>query len=161
MTTTHDATPFPIDFDALKKGDVISKDVIADFYGVEIGDRRYPLRAMAFSERICKEMERRGRPVIVTCENDDLRVLTDKEASLYMERRFKETRRAAVTLHARAIRIDTSNIDPDRCRQHDRMLIEHAAEIAAAASARRKVMRLRPTEPPKLPPPGEPGKQTA
>lgn len=127
---------FPLDFDALKKGDTIPPDRLEQLTGCERGTSKYQLAVLTLRERIVKECHERGREFTVAIIKGALRILTDSEASLYNARAFKGKFRGAGRALKRAARVDTSNLDDGQKKEHERNLIVFGKMLQAARSAR-------------------------
>ena len=134
-----ESSAYPLDFDALGKGSVISADEVSAAIGLPRHDRRFPLRAMRLADSITSALAGRGLRVIVRSERDALRILTDEEAVEYTERGFVESMRLAARRHVQARSIDAANLSDTSRSKLDRSLIVQAAQLSAATAARRQL----------------------
>lgn len=81
--------PYPLNFNRLEKGDIIQGDIIADYYGIEVTDDKYWGRQLQFKALVEKRLSERGLEVTIVSEGNDLKILTDSEASRYLARQAK------------------------------------------------------------------------
>ena len=65
-----------------------------------------------------------------------LRVLTDKEATEYNEKRQQQCERITFRAHEKQMNVDVSNFTPDEVEKHDMRLIHSGLRVAALRSAR-------------------------
>jgi hypothetical protein len=131
------AQPFPLDFEALRKGDVIAPEVIEAAYRVSRADRNYQLATMKLKERIERDLEARGYPVTIKQEKDALRILTDPEAVEYNDAAFKASLRAIGRAHHRLCVVDTEQLTEQERRAHSRAVMGQAMQIAGMRNARK------------------------
>lgn len=127
----------PFDFDALKKGDVIYAEQIERLSNTKRSDRAYQLKLLGFREQLQRELESRGMPVTVRIDHDNLIILTDSEAAAYNAAWFNSRKRQLLTCHYRSLQIDTSALDEDERKRHERAIMSQGAQIAAMRQATR------------------------
>lgn len=130
-----------IDFDAMAKGDRISRGEVAEIVAVNEDDdpHKFRFEMMRLMQFIRNELARRGRPWTVCEVKGDVAILTDEEASKYNDRRFNQQVRGALVNHAQNLGVDVSNLSAAQLQRHDRNLSRNGAIVAAIANARREL----------------------
>jgi len=73
---------YPLDFDALEKGDDIPAEKIREIIKHPPGTDEYRFALMALQERTTNELSERGLEVVIVQRKGALHVCTDKEASV-------------------------------------------------------------------------------
>lgn len=125
-------TPYPLDFDALKKGDRIAAETIKRITGKEPGSDEYNFGRLRLRQQIQDEIEeRRGETVTVKNNGDGLVILTDTEATEHNHRQFKTNIRALHERHFRMMGVDREQLDGETIAKHDRRIGSQAAVILA------------------------------
>lgn len=114
---------YPIDVDALVKGDEISVERVEVIVGVRYTDRRYALAACQLASWIEGEKLDRGEYVTVATVKGAIRVLTDAEAADYLTRRFAAHEAGLRTSARRKAGVDRSALTEDGRAKHDRELV--------------------------------------
>ena len=130
-----DATKWPLDFDALQKGDYISMMTVQEFAGCKPGSDLYNLKRLALAAKIEDAMEARGVVVTIKHESDGgLRILTDLEAS----QRNSDLARQGIAKIGRSLR-RIAGVDPTEFEEVDKRKHDHrVALVASAYTAARK-----------------------
>jgi len=95
------ARPFPIDFDALEKGDVVSEEKLREVYPAE-DDLGLRLKMISLGERIMDERS----DLLVRYQGPTIRIMTDLEADQVMHSRVVKNARAITRNSRRRSRID-------------------------------------------------------
>lgn len=142
-----DPAPFPLDFDALRKGDVVSPETIEDIYGCPRSDRAYSMKLLILRDKIIKERRRRGSPVTVRAEGDSLVILTDSESAEYNASECESAVRSIRSSHRRSMEVDVGNLTNAERDRHLRALQMQAMQIVAISKARRASLKLPTPEP--------------
>lgn len=130
---------YPIDFDALEKGQYIEPELISERLCVPLSDQKqYQFKLLRLKAQIESE-----RPDLVTKgEGLGIRVLTDEEASPYLNTRLESHLRGIARTNLRRSRIDKNNLNEAQrktCESEDRIA---AATLIAMRQAHRKQLRL-------------------
>lgn len=155
------ARRYPLDFDAIRKGDVLTADVLEEIFGVARSRRAYSSRQVGLAKRIERELALRGRPATVRCVGPEVRVLLDGEASSRNGRLFVQYRRRMSRRHVKMVEVDVANLTPEERDRHGRALVVQAAQLCglrerrveAAAAHRRSTPGLDAGGAGSLPPP--------
>lgn len=144
----------PIDYDAIRKGDFISPELIERVTATKRADyKTYNFALMGFKVELEREMQRRGHPIVSKTEGDGIRVLTDAEAVEYTASRHKNIAGQMVRNHVRSVAgVDTRNLSADQLRRHERDVIARSRELQAMKDSRRQ-FRSQERKPEALPKP--------
>ena len=138
MSTT--VQKYPLDFDALKKGDVISVEQQEDIFKIKAANDAFAFKSLALRQRIEKELALRGLPVTVRHDHGALVICTDPDASAYNDRMRGKTLRAFGRAHRRNLAVDRSKLDSPGLETHDRKNGIYGAVLAAALKVRRRMV---------------------
>ncbi len=111
-----------LEFDTLKKGDVIQAEHIAELYNMDRLDRKYPLCVMGLMSEIERRLSGRGYPVTTRSEKGSIRILSDEEALRVNDSRFRKKVEGVLRDHGRMTQIDVSNLDDDDKKLFDRKI---------------------------------------
>lgn len=139
MTTQPTAERFPLDFDALQKGDIVPAETIEAAYGVTRDDRAYPLSVLRLKKEIEVQLEALGRPVTTKGEGDCIRVLTDEEALVYNARSFESDVRGLYRAQRRMMQIDAAQLSESSRESHTHALQVQAMQCLALRKVRKQI----------------------
>src|SRR3990167_11413014 len=114
---------FPLDFDLLDKGSVISADTLTDIFSLPVDDPRYRLKCLSLVEQITRQLSDRGIEATVCQSRGSIRVLTDSEATTYNERQGLLGRRKIRKSFRRLLNVDTANLSDKERSAHDKRLL--------------------------------------
>jgi hypothetical protein len=132
-----DNSRFPIDFDAVQKGDKFTPEQIETILGISQDSERFQLAVLAFVERIRDELDSRGKPATVAIVKKCVTILTDQEASIYNATEFDRGLRKSGRAHRRAVQVDVGLLDHDDRQRHERNLTTQAAILTGIKTARK------------------------
>lgn len=126
---------WPIDFESLKKGDVITQEWLERYLLVraESGVDRYRLKCLAFAQ----EIERRTRLHAVV-RGSDIRILTDAESSQACDEYQQRCVQGIRSAYTRLARVDETEFDPELRRKHESRLLLSSAYVISLEKAKRK-----------------------
>ncbi len=96
---------FPLDFDALEKGQTIHTQEIEAIYGIPKDDRQFRFKLMALRTQI----EHERSDLLVRETRDALRIMTDREADEYLEGQTDKSVSRLKRTAARTLRVDRSD----------------------------------------------------
>lgn len=133
-------TRYPIDFDALKKGDVISVEALIRITGLKPNEDGYPWAVMQLRSRIEEELEVRGYPVTLAQIKGDLHILEDAEASSYNWSTHNKAIRGLYKSYRRNRSVDISALDEDQKRQHSKRLSNQSVYVQAISQAHKRII---------------------
>jgi len=128
---------WPVDFDAVKKGDSWSPAQLEGIIGKPRGTDAYRMGVLKFCQRVADELADRDRPATVAEVKGHVRVLTDPEASEHNARSFSAGFRRAKRSFRRTQQIDAANLDAAQQERHTNRLAVFGGMLQAAAAARR------------------------
>lgn len=119
-----DVTPFPIDFDALKKGDDIPVSLIEHISGTKYGTDAYSVAALQLRKQIESRLEEREEPlyVVIVSRLGVIHICTDEEATRVSYSRVEHASASLRRNTIRLIRVDTGNLSQAELADHDRRL---------------------------------------
>lgn len=126
---------WPVDIDALSKGDSIGSEILAEFFGVEYGSQVYQLRLAGFVQKLEVALWAKGKQYVLRCSQGSVSILTDTEAAEYTQARFGAHYRGLRRSHRRAAVVDRSRLADDARNRHDRALVVQGGMLAAASRA--------------------------
>lgn len=126
---------YPIDFDAVRKGDEFTPERLADILGKQPSNDAFRFAVLGLQVLI---QERTGLTVKGTPEGG-LRVLVDSEAAEHNRRLFSQNMRALGTRHALNCQVDVDNLSPEQRAKHDRTLLTQSRYVSAIVSTTRSM----------------------
>lgn len=136
---TAETKRFPVDYDTLAKGDIIPVQRIEEITSSSRSSANFSFEAMKLKERIEREMEAIGKPVILKLDQGNLVVLTDSEAITYVDEMFQQFRRRMIRQHIRGeAAIDVAKLTDEEQKTHERASYVRGKEIQAITTARRQ-----------------------
>lgn len=115
-------TRYPLDFDALDKGSVITREQVAEISGVPPDDQRFGFAVLHLRQRIEQELAARGRVLTLKTEDGGIRVLTDGEASQYNAEAINKGIAKMYRAHVRNMHVDAGLLNEKERRTHERRL---------------------------------------
>jgi hypothetical protein len=133
------ATRFPIDYDSLKKGDVIPAELLEKIAEAPRSTPKYQLKVLAFQQQIMDEMRARGNPVTVIVRGGEIVVLTDAEASTYNAERLGAHLHGVMRAHERSQAVDVANLDDEQKKVHTRRVEVGGKFVQAIIDTGRKL----------------------
>lgn len=107
-----DSHVHPIDFESLKKGDVVPGILIAKAKNVKLSDPNYRLAQMSLK----KQIEDECPDLYPRCVGQDIAILSDAEADQYNSSRFADHVKGMTRDSRRRTRIDSSGFDENAKR---------------------------------------------
>ena len=137
MDTSEESTGvniYPLDVSTLKKGDYLSPDFCET--RVKCRDRKnkaYSLQLNALRDWIERARESIGRPIVVKCDHDGIRVLDDEDAATYTSQQFASALRRAGRAHRKSLHVDVGRLCPETRRKHERNVEIQGKQIQAVA----------------------------
>lgn len=130
---------WPMDFDALSKGDVIDSEHLQRVTRCEAGTSAYQLKLLAVKNEIERRLAQRDYPVTCKIEKNAIRILSDLEASEYNEGQGELAVRKAYRSLRRLANVDPRNMTEQQQKEHSRRLIAMGATCAAIRETRRNL----------------------
>jgi hypothetical protein len=137
-----EATRYPMDFEALQKGDVISSATIERITTVNPRDyRAWQIAVLNLQSIVTRELRKLDRDWVVCQKGNDLRILTDLEAKAYNARAQRAAIRKFAVSHRKNMAVDTSDFTAEERAEHHRQLAIGSRQLVAVRQARREVVR--------------------
>lgn len=137
-------TRYPLDFDALKKGDYIPPERIEEIFQIKLEDdiKAFHLKLLGLKEQIEDRLWARGETATIKIEKDGVRILLDSEAADYNEESFNQALRKAGKAHHRNLHVNVGLLEDEKqLKQHERTL-EVQGLVLQAISETHKKLRL-------------------
>jgi hypothetical protein len=125
------------------KGQFVSKEVIVATMELspDISGDKYSFARLAFISFLkLQTLRDTGKEVVVKCEKDGVRILTDSESIDYLNEQFILGLRKAVRAHISQQRIDLANLSEDEKRRN-RTFINNQSMIVQAIKREAKKTR--------------------
>lgn len=128
---------YPIDFDAVQKGDEYTPEQLKEITGCEPETKEYSFAVMSLCSQIMRECAARGSVVTVAMRRGNLCVLNDADAAEYNAKKVDTKFKQANMCHMRRLHVDVSKLDESQAKAHERSVLVQGAMLQAAAAARK------------------------
>ena len=130
----------------LLKGEYLSPEQCESQFGIKRDRPEYGIKLLALCKRLEANNWQSGYHCTMVCDGGGVRCLTDAEASKYNDAAFKNHMAGMLRRHEHAMHVDTSALDEEQARAHDRRLTVNGAVLAAATNAYKHALRALPCE---------------
>ena len=131
---------FPVDIDALTKGQVLLVEEIENILGCSRSAQpQFALKALGLRNKIAKMLRDRGKPATVVLAKGTIRVLTDAEAVEYNPRQYRHGARKMARAHKRSMDVDPALLTCEQLKKHERSVIVQGCILQAIDSQRRRL----------------------
>lgn len=134
-----DGQRWPLDFDAINKGDTFTPDRLEVIVNFPKQTNAYRFAVLSLRERIMKELEDRNRPATVAIIKGCLCVLTDEQASVYTQRQCRIKIRGHFRNVKRMRAVCIENLSAEQRKSHERSLCIEGMVAAGIRKTRRTV----------------------
>jgi len=134
-------TAYPMDFDQLEKGSVITAEQLEQITGFDRKEAGFSLAVMRFSGRVTREMGARGIDVVTRVKKNKLHILEDDEASTYTAERGKIFYRGMCRSLRRMAYIDQANLGDKQRKRHERAVHILGHMVLGARKGRGKAIK--------------------
>lgn len=136
-----DATPYPLDFDALDKGSVITQDEIEEAVGLKADEnyKAFRLATLGLYIQIERELRRRGLNVTLAQRGESIHILTDAQASEANQVRFARGLVGLARHHRRMGGVDMEELTDAQRAAHERNVLFQGMYITAIGGARKEL----------------------
>lgn len=141
IKSLEDVRYFPIDFDAVKKGDSWTPEELERLTEYSRESPHYAFAVLALKSMIVRECRDRNKNFTVAVVKGCLRVLTDEEAAEYNHQMVRSGIRRSVRSFRRLTHVDVANLSISQKCEHDRRVIVYGRMLQAANSERHKAIR--------------------
>lgn len=124
---------YPIDFDSLEKGDVISNEELEKITGHKYGTTKFAFAVINLRQKI---FDKRG---FTATHNQEigLRILVDSESSFYNDKDFHNKRRGMFRAHKKMASVDVAQLSPVARELHERKLMSQSRVLSAVRESRK------------------------
>jgi hypothetical protein len=137
------ATPWPLDFTKLQKGQTITTKELESITGIPSTHPNYNFALMTLRQDIMTQTERMGKPLSVRIHQLSLVINTDAEASLYHAKLGREAERCVFrNAHYLKNTVDVANLTNEERAEHDRRLLVAGVKTAALRGAKDHIHAL-------------------
>ena len=130
---------FPLDFDAIEKGDVISQEEVEEIVGMEKekDPEKFNLLRLQLIGQIIRELRDRDRFYTICQKRGSICILEDKEASPYNEKSINRGVHRMAQAQRRNLAVDTTKLTEKEQQAHSKRLLVGGALVAACYAVRR------------------------
>lgn len=136
--------PWPFDFAALKKGDVIPADEVERIVQCRRTDRLYSRKVAGLCERVADGILATQQMHVTVCQKEDtIRILTDMEASAYNTRAFREFTGRRLRAHHRLVVVATEYLSNEVRERHRDEVIAQGRILQAEMEEKRRLKEER------------------
>ncbi len=136
---------YPLDFDALKKGDVIPAEQLESITSEKRGTEDYRFKVLKLCERIKAELAERNYPVTLTQRGQGIHILTDEEASPHNEMLIRQDVGKVMRHFRQLVAVNPVALTDEQRTDHEQRILTMGRYVAAIKSAKREIP-LEPTE---------------
>ncbi len=133
---------WPMDFEALNKGDVIPIEQIERIVQAKKGTEKYALGALSLADAIMKAKAAMIEPVTCKYEKGTLVILNDGDASVYNNNAVRKGIRKIARGFRRMLYVDTSDFSLEEKDKHLRRLETNGKYLHAIKLVRRGKLNL-------------------
>lgn len=158
-----DAERWPIDFDAIQKGDVIPVSQLETILGVSrfarsgthfVENAEYQKLLKDFQGKVKHELRKRDIKMTVACDHGTITFLEDEEAAHYNDRLFRSGEKRMRTAAQQAMGCDANQMTEETRTRWRRSLVVMGAKLAGMRSSYKQVQAVpHQRKTPGLPPP--------
>lgn len=115
-----DAQRFPLDFQALKRGDYLTPAQVEDATLTPRDNRHFRTAMLQLRDEIMAFFLGRGEIVTVVTEQDGLRILTHAEQAEHAPARARKAAQQMLMAHAESQAVDVRQLTDDERQRHER-----------------------------------------
>lgn len=130
---------FPVDYEALQKGDVITVERLEKITGKSHGTVAHQLGVLQLMGQIERDMWAANKRVTLKLDKGAIVVCTDSEAAIKNARDFMLGLRKLSRSHVRNQFVDVSQLADDERAAHERKLEVEGKYLQAVASTRKEI----------------------
>jgi hypothetical protein len=130
---------WPVDFDKLNKGDIVSREVIERWGGVSANSRLFGLKLLSLKEVIERELINRGKDWTLKICDDNIVILLDAEASKYNYQMTTRRIKGVMKDHYRQLGVDTNLLSNDEKKIHDRRITIQGFLVQGVTWAKKQI----------------------
>lgn len=130
---------YPIDFDAIHKGDSIPASQVQEICGHHIGSPKYSFAALNLCKQIMDYKKKHGEPVTVILKDYGIRVLTDSEAVVYNKTDFDRRISGMFRAHNRQRNVDSNELSEEEKKSWERSIIVQSHIIQSVQTAKKQL----------------------
>lgn len=130
---------YPLDFDAITKGDVIPAETLERITGEKRGTVEYQFKVLKLRGQIEAACRDRDYPVTLRGQGDDLKVLQDEDASPHNERLMNSNLNCFKKHYRQLLEVDMGNLTEEQKKDHERRVLYYSFYRQAVCDAGKKI----------------------
>lgn len=127
-----DAQRWPLDFEALKRGDYLTPEIVEGAVQCSRFDKNYRLEVLRLRAMIQDSFVSRGDLVTVVSERDGLRILTHSEQADYAPEREARSVRQMMLAKAEGAAVDLKQLSDEQRQRHERWMLRASWRLQQA-----------------------------
>lgn len=136
------AERWPVDVDALKKGDVIPIERVAEIVRVTPDSPRFSLLMFALAKKIERLLWDRRKYWTVRCPREGILILRDDQASKFNNDMIERRKRGLFKSHKRLHHVDVNKLSDADLKKHDWYLLRSGMQVASLRAADMQIARI-------------------
>lgn len=130
---------YPIDYEKLQKGDVITAAVVHQITGLQPDDRKYGFAILKLCKEAEREMYERNKPATCRIVGSEIHVLSDAVALEHNADQFESGLRKARRSHRRLTWVDSQLLTDEEKKTLEQRLITQSKILVAIKRERRAI----------------------
>jgi hypothetical protein len=141
---SQEARRIPLDFESLKKGDILTVEQLEAITHRQQGTNEYNLAVMQLRGEIERRFAESGVIVSLRTIDNELHILTDDHAVGYSEERFSKGMQIMGRAHNKLLGVDTSKLSDNVKPRHERNVIVQGKILQAVVVAKQEMPKIEP-----------------
>jgi hypothetical protein len=133
----------PLKFEQVQKGDVIPTGAIEQWAQLSRDHPLFWAAQLKCKQHIEALLRAQGTPATLRSEGHMLRVLTDREATLYLHQKFTNSEHRMRRSHLQASEVDIGTLTAEERQSHALRLQVQALHLQALEAAERRAAKRR------------------
>jgi hypothetical protein len=129
MKEMQETKRWPIDFESLEKGDVIGVEKLEKITGKVNGTQAYAFAILGLCQYIQNGMDNLNKPVTCKIDKGRIRILTDSEASDYLDHRDEQNRSEQKRIVRHSLNVDQGNLNDEQKSVHLQRIRKQSLEL--------------------------------
>lgn len=124
---------FPLDFDALQRGDFLAPEVVEAATLCKRTDSGYWAKLLRLRQEVRDHFQgKRGDLVTIVQEGDGLRILTHPEQAEYAPKREERAVQQLLISQAEGAAVDLAQLNTEQRQRHERWMLRNAFRVQQA-----------------------------
>jgi hypothetical protein len=122
---------WPLDFDALDYGSIISNDILEDYYGIPIDDEGFRFKQIDFIQLVDSKLRSRGMIATICVRNSQIKILTHEEAAEYNRKRFNCHVAGMARVHEKNLHVCSQDLSRESRDSHTKTVMFQSKALQA------------------------------